>query len=215
MDGTSVIATGAFRPDGSNYTNLTISNNLFDTPTDHGTLYYHCLGSAQHITGNVFVAPSFSNGQFWYEEAGSWNGNPTFQNNSSNTSTLTGNTVTLAPNWDFAGVVAHANGNNDNLVITGNTIHGSSSTGSVVAIHPQACPTSGFAITSATITNNAIDPGVNLVNQGCTIGQPLSTSPNNGITGVPFLTASTPNLGLTTATLNGIVTSNGNLTITI
>ena len=97
---------------------------------------------------------------------------PAFQSNASNTSTMTGNTVTLAPNWDFAGVVAHTNGNNDNLVITGNTIHGSSSTGSVVAVHPGTCPSSGFAITSATITNNAIDSVVNLVNQGYTIGPP-------------------------------------------
>ena len=177
VDGTSVIATGEYRPDGGNYTNLTISNNLFDTPTDTGTLYYHCLGSAQQITGNVFVAPNFTNGQFWYEEAGSWNGEPGFQSNASNTSTMTGNTVTLAPNWDFAGVVAHANGNNDNLVITGNIIHGSSSTGSVVAVYPGTCPTSGYAITSAIIQNNAIDSGVNLVNQGYTIGPPLTTSP--------------------------------------
>jgi hypothetical protein len=177
VDGTSVIATGEYRPDGGNYTNVTISNNLFDTPTDTGTLYYHCLGSAQQITGNVFVAPNFTNGQFWYEEAGSWNGEPGFQSNASNTSTMTGNTVTLAPNWDFAGVVAHANGNNDNLVITGNIIHGSSSTGSVVAVYPGTCPTSGYAITSAIIQNNAIDSGVNLVNQGYTIGPPLTTSP--------------------------------------
>jgi hypothetical protein len=177
VDGTSVIATGEFRPDGGNYTNITLSNNLFDTPTDTGTSYYHCVGSAQHITGNVFVAPNFTNGQFWYEEAGSWNGNPAFQNNSSNTSTMTGNTVTLAPNWDFAGVVAHANGNNDNLVITGNIIHGSSSTGSVVAVYPGTYPTSGYAITSAIIQNNAIDSGVNLVNQGYTIGPPLTTFP--------------------------------------
>jgi hypothetical protein len=181
VDGTSVIATGEFRPDGGNYTNLTISNNLFDTPTDTGTAYYHCLGSAQQITGNVFVAPNFTNGQFWYEEAGSWNGNPAFQNNSSNTSTMTGNTVTLAPNWDFAGVVAHANGNNDNLVITGNIIHGSSSTGSVVAVYPGTCPTSGYAITSAIIQNNAIDSGVNLVNQGYTIGPPLTAKRRTGL----------------------------------
>lgn len=181
VDGTSVIATGEYRPDGGNYTNVTLSNNLFDTPTDTGTTYYHCVGSAQQITGNVFVAPSFTNGMFWYEEAGSWNGNPAFQNNSSNTSTLSGNTVTLSANWDFAGCVAHANGNNDGLVITGNTIHGSSSTGSIVAVHPQACPTSGHAIASATIQYNTIDAGVNFLNQGCTIGSPLVTSPNNGV----------------------------------
>jgi hypothetical protein len=213
-DGTSVIATGEFRPDGGNYTNITLSNNLFDTPTDHGTSYYHCVGSAQHVTGNVFVAPNFTNGMFWYEEAGSWNGNPAFQSNASNTSTLTGNTVTLAPNWNFAGVVAHANGNNDNLVIAGNTINGNSSSGSVINVQPQACPTSGFAIKSLILQNDAIQAGINLVSQACANGSPWITSPNNGITGVPSLTASAPNVGLTTATLNGAIVSNGNQTVT-
>jgi Glycosyl hydrolases family 16 len=226
VDGTSVIATGAYRPaDGgnpaANYTNLTVSNNLFDTPTDTGSAYYHCLGSAQQITGNVFVAPNFSNGQFWYEEAGSWNGNPNgiFQSNASNTSTLTGNTVTLAPNWDFAGVVSHTLGANENLVITGNTIHGNSSSGSVVGIHSgQGCPnpSQGFAITSLTLQNNAIDAGINLVNQGCTNGSPWITSPNNGITAVPSLTASAPNpLSNNSATLIGNVSANNGSNITI
>jgi hypothetical protein len=213
VDGTSVIATGAYRPADqwnnqtpANYTNVSITNNQFDTPTDRGTSYYHCVGSAQQITGNVFIAPTFTNGMFWYEEAGSWNGRPTFQSNADNTSTMTGNTVTLAPNWDFAGVVAHANGNNDNLVITGNTIHGSSSSGSVVAIHPQACPSSGFAITSATITNNAIDSVVNLVNQGCTIGQPLVTSPNNGVSPTP---TPKPTPCLSTSANDTVVTTAG------
>jgi hypothetical protein len=47
----------------------------------------------------------------------------------------------------------------------------------VVAVYPGTCPTSGYAITSAIIQNNAIDSGVNLVNQGYTIGPPLTTSP--------------------------------------
>jgi hypothetical protein len=224
VDGTSVIATGAYRQADSgnpaaNYTNLSLTNNLFDTPTDTGSQYYHCVGSAQTCSGNVFVAPNFSNGMFWYEEAGSWNGNPNgiLQSNASNTSTLTGNTVTLSPNWNFAGCHSHTLGINDNLVITGNTINGNSSSGAVInVVGGQGCPSSGAAISSLILQNNAIAAGVPLVSQGCTNGSPWVTSPNNGITGVPTLTVSAPNpISNTSATLIGNVTSNNGSNITV
>jgi hypothetical protein len=183
VDGTSVVSCGEVQPsnNSSNYSNITISNNLFDTPTDTGTLYYHCLGSAQTISGNVFVAPSFSNGAFWYTEPGSWGiaGN---ESNGGITNTLSGNTVTLSGGFDFAQIVCHPNGQAENLVITGNTIHGSSLTGGVVnAISGTGCCTFGPSIAGATVQNNSIDPGVRIVMPGgCPIGLPLTTSPNNG-----------------------------------
>jgi hypothetical protein len=118
VDGTSVIATGAFRPNGINYSNVTISNCTFDTPTDPGTLYYHCVGSAQMIAGCTFTGPNFSNGGFFWNEPGSWNGSSLFQDNSDNTTVLQGNTVVLQNNnWHFCGLGIHKNGRAESFVI--------------------------------------------------------------------------------------------------
>ena len=122
VDGTTVINLGAFRPDGSNYSRNNVTNCTFDTPTDTGTLYYHCVTSANLVSGCTFTAPSFSSGQFYFVEPGSWNGSRAFQDDSSSSCTLTNNTVHLESNWSFARDQTHSNGRLGIWNIIGNTI---------------------------------------------------------------------------------------------
>ena len=221
-DGVTVVDCGALPPT-YNYTNITVSNNLFDTPTDTGTVYYHCMGSSvQNVTGNVWVAPNFSMAgltQFVYGEPGSASGSTGAQDNGSNTCTMTGNTVTLGPGSDFIGITMHPNGVEPSYAVHGNTINygPGPSAGYVFGLYPyQGCSTvQTNSVNSVVITNNYIDPLINpMTYLGCEVGT-IVTSPNNGVTGVTSLTASAPNpITATSATLIGTVTSNNGSNIT-
>ena len=159
LGGISVIQVGCQRNSASgpaNYSNITISNNLFDTPTDGGIQYFHCMGSSFNTcSGKVYVAANIAGGsQFVYGEPHDINGD--------NTCTITGNTVTLAPNMNFVGVAMSPNGTEPSKVITGNTIHGNSSDGAMFALFSEnGCSTvQANSINSVTIQNNAIDAGI-------------------------------------------------------
>ena len=188
FDGVTVVDCGALRPT-YNYTNITVSNNLFDTPTDTGTVYYHCLGSSvQNVTGNTYGAPNFSMAgltQFVYGEPGSASGSTGAQDNGSNTCTITGNTVTLGPGSDFIGITMHPNGVEPSYAVHSNTINygPGPSVGYVFGLYPyQGCSTvQTNSVNSVVITNNYIDPRINpMTYAGCTVGT-LLTSPNNGV----------------------------------
>ena len=122
VDGTSVVALSAAQYDGSTYLNNSISDCIFDTPTDPGTLYYFPTGGANSVTGCSYTSPSFAFGAFYYLEPGSINGESAFQDDSSSTYVLSGNVVKLTPNYEFVDVGDHVNGRVGNFVITGNTI---------------------------------------------------------------------------------------------
>jgi hypothetical protein len=187
--GISCIDPGAFAP--AAYTNIAITNNQFDTPTDTGINYYHCMGSSCNtVSGNVWVAPNFSmesGNAFVYGEPGSASGGGT-QNSGGNNCTITGNTVTLGPIGYMVGITMHPNGVEPSYVITGNTVHGNSSDAPLFGLfNYQGCstvpPASGsgppVSVNSVTIQNNAIDSGVQVIAAGCAIGTLVDT-PNNG-----------------------------------
>lgn len=122
VDGTTVVALGAYRSDGSDYSGNLVTNCIFDTPTDHGTGYYHCIGLQTDVTNCTFTAPNFAYGGFTYNEPGSWNGQSVFQDDSSHTLNISGNHVTLAAGYPFVAIGTHPNGRSESFNITGNTI---------------------------------------------------------------------------------------------
>jgi hypothetical protein len=183
--GITAIVTGAYL--SAAYTNVTISNNQFDTPTDTGINYYHCMGSSCNtVSGNVWVAPNFSmesGNEFVYGEPGSASGlNGESQNLGSNTCTITGNTVTLGPIGYMVGITMHPNGVEPSYDITGNTVHGNSSDAPLFGLfNYQGCSTvQTNCVNSVIIQYNAIDSGITVVAAGCDIGTLVDT-PNDGI----------------------------------
>ncbi len=99
----------------------TIANCTFDTPTDSGTLYYHCTGGAALVTGCKFVAPNdIAIGAFYYYEAGSGGGG----DDSASTYTIENNDLALNGMWSVANDNTHKNAKLGHFVIENNTVSG-------------------------------------------------------------------------------------------
>jgi hypothetical protein len=163
VDGTSVVSPTSVMP--GNDTGCQVLNNVFDEPTDPGTLYYHCTGPANLIQGNIFKADGNSRGfsQFCYLEPGS-QGTSAQTSNANLTCVLTGNTIVLQPGSDFAGMQVHNNGQCGSFIIQGNDIRMARGRGNVFhLINHNGPPLVPPAVKSVTLSGNALRDGLTQV----------------------------------------------------
>jgi hypothetical protein len=123
VDGTTVIAMGA-PTGGAKCLGHSVTNCTFDTPTDHGTAYYHCVGDSNNASGCTFTAPSFAYGAFYYAEPGSWAGRSSEEDDSGSTYTITSNNLILASNYYAVNDATHSNGRLGTFIVTENTVTG-------------------------------------------------------------------------------------------
>jgi hypothetical protein len=135
---------------------IEVLNCTFNTPTDTGTLYYHCVPPVNEVSGCTFTAPSFAFGAFFYLEPGSYNGSAIPQSDQGSTYTLRENTVTLARNWAFDAVFNHSNGASGNHRIEDNKITGMGSGQNIFQLTGNAWSASGKTVTSVTIKGNTL-----------------------------------------------------------